>query len=129
MAQRPATLLAAAVVLAAESAGLLAAAVVVGADTAAGHAYQLASGVALTLIALAAAAALGVVATGLARSRYWSRTPAVLAQLFAGVVAVYLLQGHRYGWGTPLIVLAAAGLVTLFAPASLRALVRGRKAS
>jgi hypothetical protein len=127
--QRPATLLAAAVVLAAESAGVLAAAVVVGVDTAAGHAYQAGSGVALTLIALAAAAALGLVAAGLARARYWSRTPAVLAQLFVGVVAVYLIQGHRYEWGAPMIVVAAAGLVALFAPASIRALVRERKSS
>jgi hypothetical protein len=125
--QRPATLLAAAAVLAAESVGLLAAAVALGADTAAGHAYQAASGVALTLIALAVAAGLGLVAAGLTRSRYWSRTPAVLAQLFVGVVAVYLLEGHRYEWGTPMIVLAAAGLAALFAPATLWALVRDRK--
>ena len=127
MPQRPATLLAAAAILAAESAGLLAAAVAVGVDTAAGNAYQISSGVALTLITLAVAAALVVVAVGLARARYWSRTPAVVTQLFAGVVAVYLLQGHRYAWGTPVIVLAAAGLLTLFAPPTLRALVRERK--
>lgn len=129
MPQRPATLFAAAVVLAAESAGLLAAAVVVGADTAAGHAYQLGSGVALTLIALAVAAGLAAVASGLARARYWSRTPAVLTQLFVGVVAIYLLQGHRYAWGAPMIVVAAACLAMLFAPATLRALVRDRKST
>jgi hypothetical protein len=125
--QRPATLLAAAAVLAVESLGLLVAAAVVGADTAGGHAYQLASGVALTLIALAFAAAVGAVAVGLARSRYWSRTPATLTQVFVGVVAVYLLEGHRYGWGAPMIALAVAGLVTLFAPPSMRALLRERK--
>ena len=129
MPQRPATLLAASAVVTVESAGVLAAAVVVAVDTAAGHAYQVGSGVALTLIALAAAAALGLVAAGLARARYWSRTPAVLGQLFVGVVAVYLLEGHRYEFGTPMIVLAAAGLAALFAPASLRALVRDRKSS
>lgn len=129
MPQRPATLLAASAVVTVESAGVLAAAVVVGVDTVAGHAYQVGSGVALTLIALAVAAGLGLVAAGLARARYWSRTPAVLAQLFVGVVAVYLLEGHRYEWGTPMIVLAAAGLAVLFAPPSLRALVRDRKSS
>ena len=52
-----------------------------------------------------------------------------IEQLFVGVVAVYLLEGHRYEFGTPMIVLAAAGLAALFAPASLRALVRDRKSS
>jgi hypothetical protein len=125
--QRPATLLAATVIVAVEAAALLAAAIVVGADTAAGHAYQVASGVALTLIALGVAALLGLTAAGLARARPWSRTPAVLAQLFYGVVAVYLLQGHRYGWGAPMIVVAAAGLAVLFAPATLKVLVHDRK--
>ena len=127
MPQRPATLLAAAVVLAVESLGVLAGAVAVGVDTAAGHAYQVGSGVALTLIALVAATGLGLVTSGLARSRPWSRTPATLVQIFVGVVAVYLLQGHRYEWGTPMIVLAVAGIVTLFAPPTMRALVRDRK--
>jgi hypothetical protein len=125
--QRPATLLAATVVQAAEAIGLLAAAIVVGIDTASGHAYQFVSGVALTLIALAVAAALGLVALGLNRERPWSRTPAVLTQLFIGVVAVYLIQGHRYAWGAPMAVLAVCALAMLFAPATLRALVRERK--
>ena len=127
MPQRPATLLAAAVVLAIESLGVLAGAVVVGFDTAAGHAYQVGSGVALTLIALAVAAGLGLVSAGLVRSRPWSRTPAVLVQLFVGVVAVYLLEGHRYEWGAPMIVIAVIGVVVLFAPPTMRALVRDRK--
>ena len=127
MPQRPATLLAAAVVVAVEAVGLLAAAVLAGVDTAAGNAYQTRSGVALTLIALAVTAAVALTASGLARVRTWSRTPGVLTQLFIGVVAIYLIQGHRYAWGAPMMVLALAGLATLFAPATLRALTRERK--
>jgi hypothetical protein len=69
---------------------------------------------------------LALVARGLQRARGWSRTPAVLTQLFTGIVAVYLLQSARPEWGVPAIVLAVAGLAALLAPASLRVLTPGR---
>jgi hypothetical protein len=124
MGHSPATLRAAAVVQAVESAVLLAAAVLAGIDTAAGRSYQQGSGIALTVIGVASAAALALVAAGLARVRRWSRTPALLTQLFFGIVGIYLLQAHRLEWGVPLLVLAAAGLASLLAPPSLRALTR-----
>jgi hypothetical protein len=124
MGHSPATLRAAAVVQAVESAVLLAAAVLAGIDTAAGRSYQQGSGIALTVIGVASAAALALVAVGLARVRRWSRTPALLTQLFFGIVGIYLLQAHRLEWGVPLLVLAAAGLASLLAPPSLRALTR-----
>ncbi len=65
---------------------------------------------------------------GLARVRPWSRTPAVLTQVFTVLIAVWLLQAHRYGWGVPALLLALAGLAGLFAPASLRALTSDRLA-
>lgn len=123
MGHSPATLRAAAAVQAAESVVVLTATVFAGIDTAAGRSYQLGSGIALTVIGVASAAALALVARGLARARRWSRTPALLTQLFAGIVGIYLLQGQRFEWGVPLIVLAAAGLAALLAPPSLRALV------
>jgi len=46
------------------------------------------------------------VAVGLSRGRRWSRTPAALTQLFVGIVGIYLVQGHRYAWGIPSLVLA-----------------------
>ena len=52
---------------------------------------------------------LASVAAGLARARRWSRTPALLTQLFVGIVGIYLLQGHRLDWGVALVVLAVAG--------------------
>jgi len=66
---------------------------------------------------------------GLARARQWTRTPALMTQLFTDIVGIYLVQGSRLEWGIPALALAAAGLVTLFAPASTKALARGRPAS
>jgi len=122
MGHSPATLRAAAVVQAAESAVVLVATVLVGIDAAAGRSYHQNSGIALTVIGVAAAAALALIAAGLARARRWSRTPALLTQLFIGIVGIYLLQGHRLDWGVPSIVLAVAGFAALLAPPSLRAL-------
>jgi hypothetical protein len=50
----------------------------------------------------------------------------VLTQVFTIMIAVWLLEAHRYGWGLPVLGLAVAGLAGLFAPASLRALNRHR---
>jgi len=122
MQQRPPSLLGAAGVQAADALVVLAASVLAGVDTVAGKSYQRDSGIALTLIGLATAAALAWVAVGLSQGRRWSRTPAALTQLFVGIVGIYLVQGHRYEWGIPSLVLAAAGFTLLLMPASLRAL-------
>ena len=122
MQQRPPSLLGAAGVQAADALIVLAASVLAGIDTVSGQSYQRGSGIALTLIGLATAAALAWVAVGLSQGRRWSRTPAALTQLFVGIVGIYLVQGHRYEWGIPSLVLAAAGLALLLMPASLRAL-------
>jgi hypothetical protein len=126
MGHSPATLRAAAAVQAAESAVLLVATVLVGIDTAAGRSYHQSSGIALTLIGAASVAALATVAVGLARARHWGRTPALLTQLFFGIVGIYLLQSQRLDWGVTSVVLAAAGFAALLAPPSLRALTRQR---
>lgn len=120
--QRPASLLAAAIVEAIEAAGVLVAAILAGVDTSSGRSYHANSGIALTLIGIATAVALAYVASGLARARRWSRTPALLTQLFVGIVGIYLIQGHRYDWGVPAVVLAVAGFAALLVPPSLRAL-------
>jgi len=122
MGHSPATLRAAAVVQAAEAALVLAATVLAGIDTAAGRSYQTGSGIALTVIGAASAAGLAAVAAGLARARRWSRTPALLTQLFVGIVGIYLLQANRLDWGVLSVVLAVAGFAALLAPPSLRAL-------
>jgi hypothetical protein len=125
MQQRPPSLLGAAAVQAADALIVVAGSVLAGVDTIAGRSYQTGSGIALTLIGLATAAALGWVARGLAGARRWSRTPAAMTQLFVGIVGIYLVQGARYEWGVPAIVLAVTGFVTLLAPPSTRALTAG----
>jgi peptidoglycan/LPS O-acetylase OafA/YrhL len=122
MQQRPPSLLGAAAVQAADAVIVLVASVLAGVDTVAGRSYQEGSGIALTLIGIGTAVALAWVAVGLSRARRWSRTPTALTQLFVGIVSVYLLQGHRYAWGVPLLLLACAGMALLLVPASLRAL-------
>jgi hypothetical protein len=117
---------AAAVVELAEAVLVLVAAVWAGIATATGHSYQTSSGVAITIIGVGTACLLALVARGLWRVRGWSRTPALLTQLFTGIVAVYLLQSARFEWGIPAIVLAVAGLAALLAPASIKVLTPGR---
>jgi len=126
MQQRPPSLLGAAAVQAADAVIVLVASVLAGVDTVAGRSYQEGSGIALTLIGIGTAVALAWVAVGLSRARRWSRTPTALTQLFVGIVSVYLLQGHRYAWGVPLLLLACAGMALLLVPASLRALAAPR---
>jgi hypothetical protein len=126
MQQRPPSLLGAAGVQAADALIVLVASVLAGVDTVSGESYQRGSGIALTLIGLATAAALAWVAVGLSQGRRWSRTPAALTQLFVGIVGIYLVQGHRYEWGIPSLILAAAGFAFLLMPTSLRVLAGPR---
>ena len=119
-------MLVAAVVELTEAVLVLVASLWAGIATATGSSYQTSSGVAITIIGVGTACVLALVARGLRRARRWSRTPAMLTQLFTGIVAVYLLQSGRLEWGIPTIVLAVAGLAALLAPASLNVLTPGR---
>jgi chromate transport protein ChrA len=113
------------VVVALEAVLVLVAALLAGVATAEGHSYQLSSGIAISIIGVAAAAGLGLVSRGLRHARRWTRTPALMTQLFVGIVGIYLVQGARYEWGVPALVLAVAGFVSLLAPPSTRALTAG----
>ena len=126
-ARRPRSLAGAAVVQAVEAAGVLVASLLAGIDAGSGRSYHTNSGFVLTAIGVITALALGYVASGLARARPWSRTPALLTQLFTGIVGIYLVQGGRYAWGVGALVLAVAGFALLLAPASFRALAFGPK--
>jgi hypothetical protein len=124
---RPAPLTVAAGAQAAEAALLAVAAVITAIDAATpGDSYRASSGIALTVLGFIVVAGLAWIATGIARMRPWSRTPAVMTQLAVGAVGIWLLQAHRVDWGIPALLLAIAGLAGLFAPASLRALNRPR---
>jgi hypothetical protein len=127
MRGRPLALLLAAAVEAVEAAGLCFASALSGVGTATGQSYQLSSGIALTVIGFCVAAGLAVVAAGLGRARRWSRTPAVLTQLFTGIIAIYLLEGHRLDWGIPALLLALAGFAGILVPPSMRALTGGSR--
>ena len=121
---RPAALLVAAAAQAIEAVGLCVAGVFAAVSTADGRSYQVASGIAITLVAFGAAAGLAAIAAGLARARPWSRTPAVMTQLFVVIGGITLLDGNRPEWGVPALLLAVACVVGLLTPASLRALNR-----
>jgi len=121
--RRPLSVALAAVVQAVQSIGVLAAAVYAGVSAIQGKSYQNSSGIALTAIGIGTAICLAMVALGLVRVRRWSRTPALLTQLFTGIVGIYLVQGGRIWMGTAAIVLSAAGFVLLLVPPSLHALM------
>jgi len=118
MQDRHVALWTAAAAQAAEAALVFVASVLSAVDTAAGKSYQLGSGIALTVIGFGTALALGFVAVGLARARLWSRTPALLSQLFTLIVGIYLLQSHRVDWGTLAVVVAVIGFAALLLPQS-----------
>jgi hypothetical protein len=124
MQDRPVVLVGAAGAQAAEAAGVLIASVLSAMDTAAGKSYQLSSGIALTVIGFVTAGCLAVTAAGIVRARPWSRTPALLSQLFTLIAGVILLQGNRVEWGAPAVVLAVAAFVALLLPPSTQALAR-----
>jgi hypothetical protein len=127
--QRPPTITAAALVQAVQAVGVLLAALLAGIATIQGKSYQTASGIAITLIGFGAAIGLGYVAFGLARMRRWSRTPALLTQLFTGIIGIYLVQGQRYDWGIPALVLCVAGFALLLVPPSTKALTQSSPVS
>jgi hypothetical protein len=117
-------LLAAAVAQAAQAAGLCLAVVLNVIDSASGHAGTTSNAVAFIGLEVIVAIGWAAVASGLARVRPWSRTPAAICQLFTIMTAVWLLEAHRYAWGIPALLLAIAGVAGLLAPSSLRALAR-----
>ena len=109
---------------AAEAAGLCVAVVLNVIDSASGRAWTAANAVAFIVLEVIVAIGVAWIASGIARVRPWSRTPAVMTQLFTALIAIWLLEAHRYDWGVPALLLAVAGLAGLFAPASLHALTR-----
>ena len=100
------------------------AAVFAAVATADGKSYQLASGIALTLIAFGTTAGLAAFAVALDRARVWSRIPVAMTQVFVIIAGFTLLDGRRPEWGVPALLLAVGCLAGLLTPASLRALNR-----
>jgi hypothetical protein len=121
---RPVLLLAAAIVLAAEAAALLAYTIINVVDIATDNSYQVANGAGLVILQAIFVVGIGWIAFDVRNVKPWTRTPAVMVQALAAILAIILLQAHRYDWGVITLVLAAAGLAGLLAPASLKALAR-----
>ena len=109
---------------AAEAAGLCVAVVLNAIDSASGRAWTTSNAIAFIVLELIVAIGVAWIASGIARARPWSRTPAVMTQAFTCLIAIWLLQAHRFAWGVPALLLAVAALAGLFAPASFRALTR-----
>jgi hypothetical protein len=96
-------------------------------DLADGHTYQKSGAVAIIVIEASAAIGVAWIALGIVRVQPWTRTPAVMTQVFTLVIAIWLLEAGRIAWGLPALAFALAGLAGLFAPTSLRALNRPRR--
>jgi len=109
---------------AAEVAGLCVAIVLNTIDSASGNSWTTSSGIAFIGFEALFAVALAAVTVGIHRVRPWSRTPAMMSQLFIAMIAVWLLEAHRYAWGVPALLLAVAACIGLFTPTSFRALTR-----
>ena len=122
----PNSLLLAAAAQGLEAAGLFVVIVANLVDLADGHAYQRSGAIAIIVIEVIVAIGVAWIASGIIRVQPWTRTPAVMTQVFTLIIAIWLLEAHRFAWGLPALIFALAGLAGLFAPTSLRALNRPR---
>jgi hypothetical protein len=109
---------------AAEAVGLCVAVVFNMIDSVSGNSSTTSNAIAFIVFEVIFAIGWAWISSGIARVRPWSRTPAMLSQVFTAMIALWLLEAHRYAWGVPALLLAIAGCVGLFAPTSFRALAR-----
>jgi hypothetical protein len=112
-----------------EAAGLLVVIIANLIDLADGHTYQRSGAIAIIVIEVIVAIGVAWIASGIVRVQPWTRTPAVMTQVFTLIIAVWLLEAGRLAWGLPTLIFALAGLAGLFAPTSLRALNRPQETS
>jgi hypothetical protein len=120
----PPSLSLAAAAVALEAVGLCVAVVANIIDDAAGRTSTASNAVGFIILEVIVAIGIALIAVGIARARPWTRTPAVMIQVITAVIAVWLLEAHKYDWGIPALLIAIAGLAALLAPPSLRALSR-----
>lgn len=123
MANRPATLTAAAGIEALEGLVVLGAGIFVGVETVVGHPAGIISALALTVFAILVGAGMLAIGRGLFQVKRWGRTPALLTQVFGLILAYYLIHDRQYAFGIPVALACLAGLGTLFSPPTTRALV------
>ena len=80
----------AAVAQAAEALGLVVVIVLNVIDSASGNTWTASNAIAQIVFEAVVAAGVAWIALGIARARPWSRTPAVLTQVFTGMIAIWL---------------------------------------
>src|ERR1700676_562316 len=84
-----------------EAVGLCVVVVANAIDFASGHTYRSSNAIALIAVELIVAVGVAWIASGIARVLPWSRTPAVMTQVFAAMIAIWLLDAHRFWSGVP----------------------------
>lgn len=94
-------------------------------NTLLGRATDLTFAIPLVVFAFAGAGIIGYVAWGLYSLRDWARTPVVLTQIFALVIAYYLGTSAQYALSAGVAVTAVAALVLVLAPPTTAALYPG----
>jgi hypothetical protein len=120
---RPHTLSTAAAVEVLEGAALVVIGCYVGVEAIVGRPHDIASAVALALMAVLAGAGVLAVGRGLWQVRRWGRAPGLLTQIFAVIAAVSLIQGGRHALGAIVLVIAVVGAAALLSPPTTRALI------
>jgi hypothetical protein len=120
---RPITLSAAAAVEALEGLAVVGAGAYLALATIAGQSRDVPSAVALAVVTIITGVLMIMVGRGLLGRRRWSRSPAVVTQLFLLVIAVPMARDGQYALGVPLVAAAVAGLGLLLAPPTARALL------
>jgi hypothetical protein len=123
VATRPLTLSTAAAVEFLEGAALLVIGCYVGAEAVVGRPHDIASAVALAVMAVLTGAGILAVGRGLWQVRRWGRAPALLTQIFAAIAAVSMIQSERQALGAIIAVFAVVGAAALLSPPTTRALI------
>ncbi|MFD1936199.1 MULTISPECIES: hypothetical protein [Nonomuraea] len=123
---RPWSLVVAAAIVALEGLVALGLGIYAAVGTLAGQAGDTTAAVAEAAFGILIGAGLIWVAWGgLLRAERWGRAPGVLTQIFMIPVSVTVIQSGQPAIGIPLLVVAIAGLGTLLAPPTTRALYGG----
>lgn len=122
MSRRPITITSAAVLEALLGLVLAAEGLYILVNTVLGRATDLTFAIPLTVFAFGGAAVLCYVAWGLYGVHDWARTPVVLTQIFALVIAYYLWTSGQYALSAGVAVVAVAALALVLAPPTTAAL-------
>ncbi|MFF5212457.1 hypothetical protein [Streptosporangium sp. NPDC000396] len=122
MSNRPLTLTVAAAVMAVEGFTTLLLGGYVGVETVIGEPSDVTSSIFVAGFGILVGAVLLWVGWGMLRVERWTRSLGVLAQIFAVVVGITLVQSDQQTIGIPLIAVAVVGLVALLSPPTTQAL-------